>query len=279
MKRTRKAFTLIELLVVIAIIAILAAILFPVFAQAKEAAKKTVCLSQAKQTGLSAMMYANDNDNVYVPASYGSYDPSVYAPWFGSGGGGLIYWNMLIQPYIKSMDLLVCPDKDYTNFGYAAWINGVAPDPGNNTSDPKGMLRVSWTWNNLITWTYGHQVDPAFNATGKTGYVANNDPYAYWNGDPVPESMIEVPSTAIWIAEGDWTDLSGDDRNTDYGWTRLKASQNKSVNVSAGGITCPGYYVRARHMGGFNAVYGDGHGKYNKWNSTKPSSWSIQESQ
>ena len=60
----KKAFTLIELLVVIAIIAILAAILFPVFAQAKEAAKRTACLSNAKQIALSQKMYSGDNDDV-----------------------------------------------------------------------------------------------------------------------------------------------------------------------------------------------------------------------
>jgi len=61
----KRAFTLIELLVVIAIIAILAAILFPVFAQAKEAAKKTTCLSNTKQMALGIYMYSNDNDDVY----------------------------------------------------------------------------------------------------------------------------------------------------------------------------------------------------------------------
>lgn len=66
MKKQFKAFTLIELLVVIAIIAILAAILFPVFAQAKEAAKKTQCLSNEKNIGLANLMYSNDYDDVYT---------------------------------------------------------------------------------------------------------------------------------------------------------------------------------------------------------------------
>ncbi len=272
MSKSSKAFTLIELLVVIAIIAILAAILFPVFAQAKEAAKKTACLAQAKQTGLSEMMYANDNDNVMVPASYGSYDPTWSAPWFGQGVG-LLYWNQIIQPYIKSWDLLVCPDKDYTNFGYAAYINGQPADPGNTTSSPKGELRVSWSWNDLESWPYATQVDSTFNPTGKTGYTHGNDPYAYWNGDPVAESEVQVPATAIWIAEGDWTDMSGSDRNVDYGWQRYT---NGKPNQTVSGLTVPGFYVRARHMGSFNTVYGDGHAKSHKWNSTRPCDWSIQ---
>src|SRR5512142_1370838 len=65
----KRAFTLIELLVVIAIIAILAAILFPVFAQAKESAKQTQCLMQMKQLGLALAMYENDNDNYWAPAA------------------------------------------------------------------------------------------------------------------------------------------------------------------------------------------------------------------
>src|SRR5471030_401530 len=166
MSKKIHAFTLIELLVVIAIIAILAAILFPVFAQAKESAKKTVCLSQAKQTGLSEMMYANDYDNTMVPASYGEYNSTWSAPWFGQGVG-LLYWNQIIQPYIKSWDLLVCPDKDYTNFGYAAYINGQPADPGNTTSSPVGELRVSWSWNDLETCPYANKVDAAFNPNGK----------------------------------------------------------------------------------------------------------------
>ncbi len=79
----RRAFTLIELLVVIAIIAILAAILFPVFSQAKEAAKKTACLSNTKQMALALYMYATDSDDT-LPMSDWEQDPASFM-------GGIAY--------------------------------------------------------------------------------------------------------------------------------------------------------------------------------------------
>lgn len=115
----KRAFTLIELLVVIAIIAILAAILFPVFAQAKEAAKKTVTLSNAKQMGTAFNIYAGDNDDQF-PSSYGisqttgnvRYNTFIPFPagWFNDGGwstaSGIAqsstHWANNTQPYIKS---------------------------------------------------------------------------------------------------------------------------------------------------------------------------------
>ncbi|MBI1332900.1 MAG: prepilin-type N-terminal cleavage/methylation domain-containing protein [Armatimonadetes bacterium] len=92
----RKAFTLIELLVVIAIIAILAAILFPVFAQAKAAAKKTACLSNAKNIGTASMLYSSDNDDLF---------PSVYDGGDGVNHGGDPIATM--QPYIKNMQIWI----------------------------------------------------------------------------------------------------------------------------------------------------------------------------
>ena len=92
----RKGFTLIELLVVIAIIAILAAILFPVFAQAREKARQTTCASNLKQLGLGAMMYAQDYDQRYVP-------------WWGDGVSKGQGWSSILMPYVKNEQLFACP--------------------------------------------------------------------------------------------------------------------------------------------------------------------------
>jgi prepilin-type N-terminal cleavage/methylation domain-containing protein len=127
----KRAFTLIELLVVIAIIAILAAILFPVFAQAKAAAKKTQSLSNAKQITLGALMYNTDSDGMF-PAG-------VRACWWHPIDYG---WEYSIQPYIKNNQIFQSPldSKSKANwpdwmesaggvsFSYAA--NGYMKDPG-----------------------------------------------------------------------------------------------------------------------------------------------------
>jgi prepilin-type N-terminal cleavage/methylation domain-containing protein/prepilin-type processing-associated H-X9-DG protein len=100
--RKRTGFTLIELLVVIAIIAILAAILFPVFARAREKARQASCLSNLKQLGLAHLMYAQDYDECFMkqqPCYNGTNG-------WGNGSGK---WQAVLQPYIKNAQLQVCP--------------------------------------------------------------------------------------------------------------------------------------------------------------------------
>jgi prepilin-type N-terminal cleavage/methylation domain-containing protein/prepilin-type processing-associated H-X9-DG protein len=139
--KLRKGFTLIELLVVIAIIAILAAILFPVFAQAKAAAKKTASLSNQKQITTATMMYAGDYDDGCVLTFYpgvnvinmapgctrpGRFDTSPVQPCDATGQTP--GWPKLIQPYAKNFDLLRDPTVGdpwgiYSNPSYNWWYN------------------------------------------------------------------------------------------------------------------------------------------------------------
>src|SRR5712692_9762187 len=106
--KKRNGFTLIELLVVIAIIAILAAILFPVFAQARDKARQATCLSNGKQIGLAQMMYAQDYDETFSPSRFQNGGCTIT----GSAIGGS-QWNMRILPYTKNEQIFACP-SDFT---------------------------------------------------------------------------------------------------------------------------------------------------------------------
>ncbi len=132
-----RGFTLIELLVVIAIIAILAAILFPVFAQARESARRINCLSNLKQIGQGVMMYVKDNNEAF---------PLQVSPWVSDDinnptvdpGSGLTIQNIrnVMKPYIKNQKLWICTSNDYyaSRFKNSYWWNyilsGYVPNAG-----------------------------------------------------------------------------------------------------------------------------------------------------
>lgn len=117
----RKAFTLIELLVVIAIIAILAAILFPVFARARENARRASCMSNLKQIALGMMQYTQDYDEQF--------------PRYNSN---VLGWSSVLQPYLKSTQIFVCPSDSTT----------ISPPSPYFTQDYNYNLLLGWGYNN-----------------------------------------------------------------------------------------------------------------------------------
>lgn len=181
----KNAFTLIELLVVIAIIAILAAILFPVFAQAKVAAKKTQSISNLKQIGTSAHIYLSDYDDVLfqtTPAtgSNGAYsDPYAWDAFVPTPTSKFNYPNTpvdqdrlaiastfafnAIQPYMKNVDLYV--DPSYTIVRRFAFSLTPTPNKGSaGVNLPAGLLNFSYTVNGLLH-VYPHS---SINAVSRT---------------------------------------------------------------------------------------------------------------
>jgi prepilin-type N-terminal cleavage/methylation domain-containing protein/prepilin-type processing-associated H-X9-DG protein len=159
MNRSSKAvrgFTLIELLVVIAIIAILAAILFPVFAKAREKARQTSCSSNLKQSGLASMMYLQDYDEVYPPSRVDGALPRR--------------WDQIIEPYVKSTQVFTCPSDGaialgyghaHNQFGYfGANVGGLPSGSARRLSDvqmPATTILYADTGRDTETWAYFHQ--------------------------------------------------------------------------------------------------------------------------
>lgn len=149
----REAFTLIELLVVIAIIAILAAILFPVFAQAREKARAATCLSNLNQMGLAVMQYTQDYDETY---------PMVRA----RNAQGGYEWRFELNPYVKSTQIYACPSNPDSNTYFPGDCCGMIepaqwPESYAWCSTEGNPYYWGFSWNDGASFTMAQILEPA----------------------------------------------------------------------------------------------------------------------
>ena len=280
----KRGFTLIELLVVIAIIAILAAILFPVFQSVRENARRTACLSNMKQIGTGITLYSQDYDELIVPSQNGTL-------------ATLVSWPTMIQPFIKSADVFVCPDGNdkaqaadssqvaaSTKY-YLGTTAAVGASGGDGSDTARSLVpRLSYS-RNLIP--------AASTAGGWTALIANRvcnngktypgfvdyatNPKSGWvgSGTTAARSLADVsdPAGTIHIVDGQ---AGYAPPGIPFGSSMRGLQQDVRTDMFNDATFSK---VAGRHRGGFVILWGDGHSTYRKWGTTNPCMWSIQDDQ
>jgi len=234
-RRRREGFTLIELLVVIAIIAILAAILFPVFAQAREKARSASCLSNNKQIALAFGMYKQDYDETYPPAI----DP-VTMNW----------WQQGVGPYIKGGNvggILTCPSASTRAYAYSMnySLSGASDASASRPSDT--ILTADAAQAPMEAST--NKLDPSYGLPEALPYFLYTLPgkgEAFWTTAPTFKTVKGDPNATIVLDP--------------------KVDVNDDSNKSTG-------LMRYRHTGGVNAAFADGHTKFIRQGQSKLWQW------
>jgi prepilin-type N-terminal cleavage/methylation domain-containing protein/prepilin-type processing-associated H-X9-DG protein len=220
----RNGFTLIELLVVIAIIAILAAILFPVFSRAREKARQTSCLSNLKQLSMAVIMYSTDQDGM-MPWQ------QEYVLWDNYGSLGMLPWMQVVEPYTKNTQIYRCPSgpaNTLTHYSFnqnamsiaASWAN---PAYGAYTidspQDPSATVMLFDSGGQLTTWADAAASD----------------------ADPTNENQIITGSTTA-----DIYSLSFPGRHNDGNNIAFMDGHSKWWGSVPDGLTVPAYLASMR---------------------------------
>ncbi len=266
-RRGGLGFTLIELLVVIAIIAILAAILFPVFAQARESARTTSCLSNEKQLVLAVLMYVQDYDERFTTPVYNmsNSDPNrgrpdrPWGPWKQQSFG----WDKLVLPYVKNVQIFKCPSAldgpDQNNTG----VDDLARTGANTyvinknlSGDPYfGEWSSSFPARKLANLAFAASTiliteGPAGGSTGDLSH--RHDGWGYSDGH-------------IWLLNGNNSNPGDSWNATGFRTCSTKNNNQAELNdKSTWALPSP----MRRHKEGSNVGFADGHCKWFKGDAT-----------
>lgn len=271
-----KGFTLIELLVVIAIIAILAAILFPVFASAREKARQSTCASNMRQLGLGVLQYAEDYDEYAPCGTNHNYNVNNYAwgggAWVGAG------WAAQIYPYVKATGVYTCPDDLST---------AVSTAQVGNPGVPFTLVSYAYNWN--ICWLGVGVAGPGIYGTGGTAIDLGGTMSLKSASKTV--MLCEVYGSAVPNLGSPGAAIAG--YTNSYGIEDVSPVQNGAYNAGNSGAVDTGplgdqmanvewsgtapyttetdpKYPNGRHSNGANYECWDGHVKWLRGSSVSP---------
>jgi len=303
-QKHRKAFTLIELLVVIAIIAILAAILFPVFAQARGAARQTSCLSNVKQGILGTLMYSQDYDE-QIPmidnngsSEYGCCLQAACQPDWGSPGQDpnetpAMFFNV-IQPYIKNTQLGYCPEAGQTNWQSAIGNPAIYGGTYVAALDQKGIYQGSfsqmavnimltefgpgahWTCANGVTYTTSDGTEASWARPAQLMLLTADSVWGEGiNGDPSPQ--LAVGNVSVWPSydnqSANCANWGGYAINADPGWTwYVHKATSRSGHYANTANTA---FDQGINSGWANIAFADGHAKAMRHNELERCDYST----
>ncbi len=270
MQGTKRAFTLIELLVVIAIIAILAAILFPVFAQAREKARQASCLSNLKQLGLGLMMYAQDYDEIM---------PTAFSQNGAINGGGVneIPYEHQLMPYLKNDQISGCPSD-----AVARPPRGVDQFFDGNYGRRRPLVKRSYG--------YVGQICTA-EAAARGQWDDPNTGMSAW-GQGKSLAAFDEPADTISLVEAWGRNEGGEAETFNIGtpWGSLftgcdmwkLAGRNKPARTAAdqsaqcsGDFDHVGKLPAKGHSGMSNYAFADGHVKAMNYNTVRQNDWRM----
>ncbi len=257
--RAKSAFTLVELLVVIAIIAILAAILFPVFARARENARRTSCLSNMKQIGLGMMQYTQDYDERLPEPGLGGVFRNAADTGLGQNFTGVLPFHLAVQPYVKNFQVFACPSD---SLQLNASVNRTGVVDAFKAANVPGANSLPAYGNNLA---FHQAVGEIFPDSYATNYLLSNA-YGYTrraDGAFVPANQSQRGRS---MAEFDEVSTC---------WIMTEYSANPTTGLGSYYAT-PGYLNNSaapenqrwrggmRHFEGRNWLFVDGHAKFYK---------------